>query len=95
MYRLLVIVDAQNDFITGSLGSKTADAAVPNIVSLIQNHEWDNIVCTMDTHGDDYFETLEGKNRLVPAGAWILEFLLLLVTSIIFTRKILLAVQIW
>lgn len=29
MYRLLVIVDAQNDFITGSLGSKTADAAVP------------------------------------------------------------------
>lgn len=61
MYRLLVIVDAQNDFITGSLGSKTADAAVPNIVSLIQNHEWDNIVCTMDTHGNDYFETLEGK----------------------------------
>lgn len=61
MYRLLVIVDAQNDFVTGSLGSKTADAAVPNIVSLIQNHEWDNIVCTMDTHGDDYFETLEGK----------------------------------
>ena len=34
MYRLLVIVDAQNDFITGSLGSKTADAAVPNIVDL-------------------------------------------------------------
>lgn len=28
MYRLLVIVDAQNDFVTGSLGSKTADAAV-------------------------------------------------------------------
>lgn len=36
MYRLLVIVDAQNDFITGSLGSKTADAAVPNIVDLIK-----------------------------------------------------------
>ena len=32
MYRLLVIVDAQNDFITGSLGSKTADAAIPELL---------------------------------------------------------------
>lgn len=61
MYKVLVIVDAQNDFITGALGSKEADAAVPNIVDLIRNNKWDDIVCTMDTHGDDYFNTLEGK----------------------------------
>ena len=61
MYRLLVIVDAQNDFITGSLGSKTADAAVPNIVNLIKRFCWEEVICTMDTHDNDYFDTLEGK----------------------------------
>lgn len=58
MYRLLVIVDAQNDFITGSLGSKTADAAVPNIVNLIKRFCWEEVICTMDTHDNDYFDTL-------------------------------------
>lgn len=61
MYKVLVIVDAQNDFITGVLGSKEADAAVPNIINLIKDNEWDDIVCTMDTHQDNYLSTLEGE----------------------------------
>lgn len=61
MYRILVIVDAQNDFITGVLGSKEADAAVPNIVKLIKENNWDSIISTMDTHYDNYLTTFEGK----------------------------------
>lgn len=61
MYKLLVIVDAQNDFITGVLGTKEANAAVPNIINLIKDNEWDDIVCTMDTHQDNYLSTLEGE----------------------------------
>jgi len=62
MYRkILIIVDAQNDFITRALGTKEADAAVPNIVDLIKRFCWEEIICTMDTHDDDYFDTLEGK----------------------------------
>ena len=49
MYRkILIIVDAQNDFITRALGTKEADAAVPNIVDLIKRFCWEEIICTMD-----------------------------------------------
>lgn len=58
--KLLVVVDMQNDFITGSLGTAEAQKIVPNVVAKIK--EWDgDIICTMDTHGPDYLETLEGK----------------------------------
>ena len=61
MYKLLVIVDAQNDFITGVLGTQEANAAVPNIINLIKDNKWDDIICTMDTHQDNYLNTLEGE----------------------------------
>ena len=61
MKKLLVIVDMQNDFITGSLANKYAEAIVPNICKLIK--EWDgDIICTQDTHYDNYLETFEGKH---------------------------------
>lgn len=78
MYKVLVIVDAQNDFITGALGSQEADAAVPNIVKLIKENKWDSIVCTMDTHDDNYFNTLEGhklpvKHCIKESTGWCLD----------------------
>ena len=57
--KLLVVVDMQNDFIDGSLGSREAEAIVGNVVAKIDG--WDGAVfATLDTHGDDYMQTLEG-----------------------------------
>ena len=65
MKKLLVVVDMQNDFIDGALGTKEAQAIVPNVVKKIV--EWDgDIVCTLDTHGEDYLNTREGKKLPVP-----------------------------
>ena len=65
MKRLLVVVDMQKDFIDGSLANKDAKAIVPDICDLIK--EWDgNIICTQDTHYDDYLNTQEGKKLPVP-----------------------------
>ena len=60
MKKLLVVVDMQNDFVTGCLGTKEAQEIVPNVVDLIKNFEGD-IWFTRDTHYDDYLETQEGK----------------------------------
>ncbi len=58
--RTLVIVDMQNDFITGALGSKAAEEIVPLVVQLAQNFEG-RIIFTRDTHGADYLTTQEGR----------------------------------
>lgn len=61
MSKLLVVVDMQNDFIDGSLGTPEAVAIVPNVVEKIKN--WDGkIISTLDTHKENYLETREGKN---------------------------------
>ena len=63
--KLLVVVDMQNDFITGSLGTPEAEAIVPNVIQKIES--WDgDIVATLDTHGENYLETMEGKFLPVP-----------------------------
>ena len=64
--KILIIVDAQNDFITGSLANSVADERVPNIVELIKSKDWDGIFATFDTHYDDYLDTPEGKALPVP-----------------------------
>lgn len=66
MKKILVVVDMQNDFIDGALGSKEAVAVVPNVVEKIKDNEWDQIMITQDTHYDDYMETQEGKKLPVP-----------------------------
>ena len=62
--KVLVVVDMQNDFIDGSLGSKEAVQIVPNVINKIKEYEDNNdlIIYTKDTHFDDYLDTLEGKN---------------------------------
>lgn len=58
--KLLLVVDMQNDFITGSLGTPEAQAIVPKVVEKIKN--WDGLVWfTMDTHEDNYLNTPEGR----------------------------------
>ena len=59
--KLLVVVDMQNDFIDGSLGTKEAQEIVPKVIEKIKNFDG-IIVTTMDTHDEDYLSTQEGKN---------------------------------
>ena len=60
--KLLVIIDMQNDFIDGSLGSDAAKAIVPNVVKKIEEADKNTlIIFTQDTHFSDYDDTLEGK----------------------------------
>lgn len=57
--KLLIVVDYQNDFVNGSLGFKKAEELEQRIVQKIK--EYDNVIFTLDTHYDNYFDTLEGK----------------------------------
>ena len=59
--KYLIVVDMQNDFITGSLGSKLAEMIVPNVVEKVKNYEGP-VIFTRDTHFSDYMKTQEGKN---------------------------------
>lgn len=66
--KLLVVVDMQNDFIDGALGTKEAQAIVKNVVDKIRKYqeEGQRIIFTMDTHGEEYLHTQEGANLPVP-----------------------------
>lgn len=68
MAKLLIVVDMQNDFIDGSLGTKEAVAIVPSVVNKIKKYqaEGERIIFTKDTHFENYLDTQEGKNLPVP-----------------------------
>ncbi len=63
MKKILVVVDMQNDFITGTLGSSEAKAIVPAVKTKIEDYKKANnkIIFTRDTHNKDYLKTQEGK----------------------------------
>ena len=64
MRDVLVVIDMQNDFITGPLGSSMAKSIVPKVVKKIR--EFDGLVlATQDTHDDLYLDSQEGK--MLPA----------------------------
>lgn len=58
--RVLVVVDMQNDFITGALGTEEARAVVPKVWEKIRSFQGE-VLFTRDTHGEDYLDTQEGK----------------------------------
>ncbi len=64
--KLLIVVDYQNDFVTGSLGFEGAVTIEENIANKIKQYrgygENGQIIFTMDTHGKNYMETQEGRN---------------------------------
>lgn len=63
MSKLVVIVDCQNDFIDGALGTPEARAMIPRLVEKIKTeNENTSFIFTADTHGEDYMNTSEGKN---------------------------------
>ena len=63
MKKLLIVIDMQNDFITGSLGSPQAQAILPNVKAKIEHYKKneDKVIFTRDTHYDNYLSTQEGK----------------------------------
>lgn len=65
MQKVLIVVDMQNDFIDGALGTKEAEAIVPKVERKIREFEG-AVLFTRDTHEADYLETQEGRNLPVP-----------------------------
>lgn len=61
MRKILIVVDMQNDFVDGALGSAEAQAIVPNVVEKVRTWDPNNLYFTRDTHYPDYLATLEGK----------------------------------
>ena len=62
MKKCIVVVDMQNDFIDGSLGTKEAQEMLPRLVKKLERETDATLVFTQDTHSADYLETQEGKN---------------------------------
>ncbi|MBR6289199.1 MAG: cysteine hydrolase [Acholeplasmatales bacterium] len=64
MKNVLIVIDMQNDFIDGSLGTKEAQSIVPNVIEKIKQYRdaGHHIIFTKDTHEEDYLETFEGKH---------------------------------
>lgn len=57
---ILIVVDMQKDFVTGALGSAQAQSILPKVAEKVKSFEG-RLIFTMDTHGEDYFETQEGR----------------------------------
>ena len=60
MKNVLIVIDMQNDFIDGALGTKEAVAIVPRVLARLQTHGGE-VFFTRDTHAPDYLNTAEGK----------------------------------
>ena len=62
MKKLLIVVDMQNDFIDAALGTPEAVSIVEAVKEKIRSYPAENVIATMDTHGEDYLKTQEGRN---------------------------------
>ena len=60
MSRYLIVIDMQNDFIDGALGTKEAQEILPKVIEKVQNFKGP-VMFTRDTHDEDYLETQEGR----------------------------------
>lgn len=65
MKNILIVVDMQNDFVDGALGTPEAVAIVDKVAEKIKEFDGE-IIVTYDTHLDDYMDTREGKYLPVP-----------------------------
>ena len=64
MRKVIVVVDMQNDFVDGSLGTAEAQAMLPRLVKKLSEERASDaadFVFTMDTHPAEYLQTAEGK----------------------------------
>ncbi len=62
MRKILIVIDMQNDFIDGSLGTKEAAAIVPAVLEKIRSFDPEDVFATRDTHPENYLQTQEGRN---------------------------------
>ena len=74
---VLIVVDMQNDFVSGALGTPEAREIVPRVVDRVEEgiRRGEKILFTRDTHETDYLNTQEGKKLPVPhcirgTGGW-------------------------
>lgn len=58
--KVLAVIDMQNDFIDGALGTKEAEAIVPAVAEYIRGFDG-KVIATRDTHGEDYLDSAEGQ----------------------------------
>ncbi len=65
MKHFLIVVDIQNDFVEGALGSAEAVKIVEKAAEKIRTFEGE-IFVTYDTHFENYMDTAEGKKLPVP-----------------------------
>ena len=62
MRKILLVIDMQNDFIDGSLGSAEAENIVQNVINKIKEYPPENVFATKDTHEANYLSTSEGRH---------------------------------
>lgn len=62
MKKLLIVVDYQNDFVNGSLGFNGAEKLENKIIEKISEYKDNDVIYTLDTHNENYMDTMEGKN---------------------------------
>lgn len=62
MRKVIVVIDMQNDFIDGALGTKEAQAMLPHLVVKLEREKDALLIFTQDTHSKNYMETQEGRN---------------------------------
>ena len=71
MKKVTVVIDMQNDFLTGALANPDAVNIIPSVLEQIKSADY--VIYTRDTHGSNYSETQEGRNLPVPhciEGTW-------------------------
>lgn len=62
MRKILLVIDMQNDFINGALGTPEAEAIVDRVAEEIAKYPAGDVIATRDTHPENYLETQEGRN---------------------------------
>lgn len=66
MKKILIVIDMQNDFIDGALGTKEAELIVEAVKDKIRSYPAEDVIATMDTHEENYMDTQEGYYLPVP-----------------------------
>ena len=68
-HNIIIVVDVQNDFVTGSLGTKEAQEMIPRLKSKLEKsnkYTADVFIFTKDTHNNGYLDSTEGKKLPIP-----------------------------
>ena len=92
--KILVVVDMQNDFIDGSLGTKEAKSILPFVkdkIEVFQKNK-DQVIYTKDTHYENYLETQEGlklpvKHCIKNTSGWEIPSSILLPNAKVFEKE--------